>query len=268
MPRVLADVPYGTGTDAVADIHLPDGDAHAGLMVNVHGGGWYTGDKSLATRCSAEFAARGFVVVNANYRILAVDPVPAMVADVLAVLRWVASAAAPPEVRAAAGDHPSVMLTGDSAGAHVALLAAQATVTDELAHALGVDVSSVPRLRGVVSWCGALSLEQLRVDASSEWAERFGAYVEAIAGDEPERLGEYDPVRWMSDSTPPVLAFTSAADFFGESTREYAAVATGVELVDFDTSHPECTHSWQLDPSLAVSQQTYDRTAEFARAHH
>lgn len=264
---LLADVPYGTGTDAVADIHLPGGDAYAGLMVNVHGGGWYTGDKSLATRCSAEFAARGFVVVNANYRILAVDPVPAMVADVLEVLRWTASASAPPEVRAAASDHPSVLLTGDSAGAHVALLAAQTTVTDELARALEVDVTATPRLRGVVSWSGALSLGRLRVESSSQWAERFGTYARAIAGDDPERLGKCDPLRWISEATPPVLAFTSAADFFGDSTREYASAATGVELVDFDGSYPECVHSWQLDPTLAVSQETYDRTAEFARLH-
>lgn len=270
--RMLSDVAYGPGPAAVTDIHLPPpGSAVAPLLLNLHGGGWYTGDKSLATRCCEELAARGLVVVNANYRIPGVDPVPAMVADALAVLRWAHEGVGVPDaVRTAAG--AGVVLAGDSAGAHVAALSCAAQRDPRLARLLGVDAHGITPLSGWVSWCGALSLDELLVDASDPLSERYAVYLRALTGGQrvAARLAEVDPLRWMSEGMPPGLVITSAADFLGSSGRAYVSAAQRaglpVTLIDYDVSHPDCTHSWQMDPELAESQEVYDRTAEFVRA--
>ena len=266
----MLDVPYGDGPSAMADVHLPaERVGTPGLIVNLHGGGWYTGDKSLATRCSAELAARGFVVVNANYRILARDPVPTMVADALVVLRWAASPEAPDAVSEAS--RRGIALAGDSAGAQVAALTTCAVLDEGLARSLDADAAA-PAIRALVSWSGALALDALLLDAHEPLAERFSVYLRALTGGEriAERLAELDPLRWMSDKMPPTLVVTSALDFFRTSSLEYvrAAQAAGLPLqvLDYDASHLACTHSWQLDPRLRESQETYDLTAEFLRA--
>jgi acetyl esterase len=254
------DVRYGDGPAALADVHLPPPSApDPPLLVNLHGGGWYTGDKALATRCCDALADRGLVVVNANYRIRPYDPVPAMVDDALTVLRWVASSEAPDAVHEAS--RRGIALAGDSAGAHVAVLSA-------LAGASTVDA--------VVCWCGGLALGALQVGVDDPLAERFAVYVRALTGSEPgsaaatERLAQLDPVRRLHDGMPPTLVATSALDFFRTSSLQYvrAAQAAGlpVELLDYDASHTACTHSWQLDPLLRESQDTYDLTAAFLRA--
>ena len=262
----LVDVPYGDDSSAMVDVHLPEHAAGVlGLIVNLHGGGWYTGDKSLATGCCAELAARGFVVVNANYRIPARNAIPAMVADALAVLRWVASQDAPEAVREAS--RLGIALAGDSAGAHIAALTTCVQLDEALARGLDVDATA-PAIDALVCWSGALSLEALLVDAGDPLAERFAVYLRALTGGERvvERLAELDPLRWMSDRMPPTLVATSALDFFRTSSLEYVRAARErglpLELLDYDASHSACTHSWQLDPLLRESQETYDLTAK------
>ena len=259
MGRRLADVRYGGGAAAVVDVHLPPTSvAGPPLLVNLHGGGWYSGDKALATRCCDALAERGVVVVNANYRIRGHDPVPAMVADARAVLVWVTSPAAPDAVREAS--RRGIALAGDSAGAHVAAL----TV-----------LADAPMVDALVCWCGGLSLGALEVGADDPLAERFAVYVRALTGAEPgsaaaaERLAELDPVRRLHEGMPRTLVVTSALDFFHASNLEYVLAARTavlpVELLDYDASHAVCTHSWQLDPAHAESQEVYDRTAAFVR---
>ena len=254
---MLADVRYGDGPAALVDVHFPPTSApDPPLLVNLHGGGWYTGDKSLATRCCDALAERGLVVVNANYRIRPHDPVPAMVADALAVLGWVASSVAPDAVREAS--RRGIALAGDSAGAHVAVL----TV-----------LTGTSMVDALVCWCGGLSLGALEVGADDPLAERFAVYVRALTDAEPgsaaaaERLAELDPVRRLHVGMPRTLVTTSALDFFHASNLEYVlaarTAALPVELLDYDASHTACTHSWQLDPSHPESQEAYDVVADF-----
>jgi acetyl esterase/lipase len=272
--RRVTDVPYGDGAAHTLDIHLPPEGCEVGrLLVNLHGGGWYTGDKSLATRCCDELARRGLVVVNANYRILEYDPVPAMVADAIGVLNWVTSDLAPPVVSEAA--MVRVSLAGDSAGAHVAALTSGAQLDARLVALLGLDselVRAAPVIDSLVSWSGALCLAELIVGSGHPQASRMSTYVAAITGGlagaaAAERIAQLDPANWMSADMPPTVIFTSALDFFQSSNTVFedrARVrALPVTMVDFDSSHAECSHSWQLNPALAESQTTYDVTAAF-----
>ena len=186
--------------------------------MNVHGGAWYTGDKSMCHLLSLELQRRGVSVANINYRLPAEDPVPAMVEDVVAAIRWAPRPA---------------FVAGDSAGAHLAVLAAL----------------DAPVL-GVVSFSGALDLAALNEDHP-----RFPGYRTTLgsAANPMDRVGEL---------RVPLLAFSSALDFFLDATERFVRAAGGT-LVYYDETHPDCTHSWQNNPRLAESQETYDRVASF-----
>jgi acetyl esterase/lipase len=274
---VLADVPYGKDPAQTVDVFAPtELGQETTILINLHGGGWYTGDKSLATGCCAQLARRGLVVVNANYRIRTDDPAPLMVNDALSVLEWLGSSTNSPSFVAAAARN-GVTLAGDSAGAHIAALASAATLDPSLAELLEVGELAALAAGGIsalIAWSGALGLSELLVDKAHPEYERFTGYISTLTGRRAAtaaaaRIAELDPVTWINERMPPTLVFTSALDFFHDSTIAFTTVARRAHCpiteVVFDASHLQCSHSWQLDSSLCESQTTYDSSAEFAK---
>lgn len=162
---VIRDLPVPTVADpsVTFDVWKPGGARSARprpVALLVHGGGWQTGDKRQweQSRWAQRLAARGWIVVNANYRLACSRPSQAAsepaapapeaeaaasleragdregrardarlcghamrtsIADVRATLRYVARSA-----RAWGGDEQRIVLFGASAGAQLAMLAA------------------------------------------------------------------------------------------------------------------------------------------------
>ena len=122
--EVSRNVPYLTvpGVNARAlslDIYAPKGGEKRPVVVYVHGGGWRAGDKSRVSRKPQLFCTEGWVFVSVNYRLLPAGKHPTNARDVAAALAWVKSHIA--EYR---GDPGCILLTGHSAGAHLAALVA------------------------------------------------------------------------------------------------------------------------------------------------
>ncbi|MFZ5857899.1 MAG: alpha/beta hydrolase [Chloroflexota bacterium] len=89
------------------------------VVIFVHGGGWFRGDKSIVDAKSAAFNARGYVFVSVNYRLLPEVDVVQQMEDVARAVRWVKR-----NIGQYGGDPSQIFLMGHSAGAHlVALLA-------------------------------------------------------------------------------------------------------------------------------------------------
>jgi acetyl esterase/lipase len=111
------------GTALVGDLYLPQGTTPAPVLIGVHGGGWQLGNRKFYTNMGAYLAANGFAVFAIEYRLMApgVSTYPGAVYDVRAAIQF---------VRAKAGelglDPERIGLVGDSAGAHLASLAALA----------------------------------------------------------------------------------------------------------------------------------------------
>ena len=79
---VHRDVTYGSadGVTLLMDVYRPPAGAEPyPAVVVVHGGGWYTGDKSDAdvVNASRVLADAGYVVFNINYRLAPEFPFPA-----------------------------------------------------------------------------------------------------------------------------------------------------------------------------------------------
>ncbi len=118
------DVAYGPhGRENLLDVwrhpDLPVG-VRAPVLVEFHGGAWSSGQKeSEANPLMTHLAERGWVCVTANYRLGPTARWPAMIDDVRAALRWVHA-----HIADHGGDPGFVAVTGGSAGAHLAALAA------------------------------------------------------------------------------------------------------------------------------------------------
>ncbi|PIL42489.1 lipase [Massilia eurypsychrophila] len=123
--QVKPDLVYGTasGQQLKLDLYLhraaAKGRAPAPLLVYFHGGGWVDGRKENAAFMLLPYLAMGWSVANVEYRLAKVAPAPAAVEDVRCALRWLRANAA-----AHGADASTMVVAGDSAGGHLALMAA------------------------------------------------------------------------------------------------------------------------------------------------
>jgi acetyl esterase/lipase len=116
------DIPYGpAGHRNQLDIWR-DGVAPqpAPVLVQVHGGGWVTGDRvGQAHPLLVRMAQLGWVCVSISYRLSPRETWPAQLDDVRRAVGWVKE-----NISRWGGDPTFVAITGGSAGGHLAMLAA------------------------------------------------------------------------------------------------------------------------------------------------
>jgi acetyl esterase/lipase len=121
--EVVRNVAYTEGgVKAKLDIYRPAGRdlSRAPVLVQVHGGAWIIGRKEeQGLLLMNRMAARGWVCVAVNYRLAPKHPWPTQIIDVKRALAWVRE-----HVAEYGGDPDYLVLTGGSAGGHLASLAA------------------------------------------------------------------------------------------------------------------------------------------------
>ena len=122
--RSAAGISYGdAGMRNLLDVwkrsDLP-ADAKAPVLFQVHGGAWTMGRKEgQAEPLMAHLAERGWVCVTANYRLSPRASWPDHIVDVKKALAWTKAT-----IAEYGGDPDFVVITGGSAGGHLASLAA------------------------------------------------------------------------------------------------------------------------------------------------
>jgi acetyl esterase/lipase len=92
--NVDRDLAYGPDPSQRADVYHPQAPNGA-LIVNIHGGGWWQGDKSKEEAISQRFAQAGFTVAAINYRLAdgaaGVNLYPTQAEDVISAIDWLRS---------------------------------------------------------------------------------------------------------------------------------------------------------------------------------
>ena len=127
---VQEDVVFGTGggRDLHCDVYRPAGvEAGAPAVLLVHGGGWRNGDRTQLRGYGILLGRAGYVCVASEYRLIPEAPWPAQIHDVKAALRWMRANADDLGI-----DPDRIAIEGNSAGAHLALLAAGTPGAPEL----------------------------------------------------------------------------------------------------------------------------------------
>ena len=118
--RIVPDIAYRKGSEAwKLDLAMPEakGARPRPALIMVHGGAWRNGDKRAPAFIGAalEFAARGYVCVTVNYRLLGeAATIADCIADVKCAVRWLRAHAEEYHV-----DPTRFGAYGNSAGAHL-----------------------------------------------------------------------------------------------------------------------------------------------------
>ena len=125
LPAVkIRDLAYGSFASSKMDVYLPAGRTPATpFVIVIHGGAWVMGDKEWGTRTQDSLLAHGIASANINYR-YADDHTThyaQLLADIDSAIQFCVAHGSKWNTR-----KQKLVITGESAGAHLALLYAYA----------------------------------------------------------------------------------------------------------------------------------------------
>lgn len=141
---------------SLLDVYIPedkfDRSEKLPVLVNVHGGGYFYGDKELYRFYCMEMARYGFAVVNFNYRLSPEYTFPSPLQDINEVIRWIESHADEYGM-----DVNNLFMMGDSAGAQLASHYAAINSNPEFAKLFALKKHSL-KIKGLCLSCGMYDL--------------------------------------------------------------------------------------------------------------
>jgi len=213
--EVFPNITYGTAnnTELKLDLYLPrNRTAPVPTLVFYHGGGWVEGRKESDVFLFLPYVALGWAVVNVEYRLGRVSPAPAAVEDCRCALRWVYQRA-----KVYRFDTEKIVLTGGSAGGHLALITGMLPAGTPFDRQCPTDNSTrwqdgtepVMKVAAIVNWFGITDVAALLdgPDAKHYAIEWFGSMK-----DREELARELSPLTCARDGVPPVITIHGDRD--------------------------------------------------------
>jgi len=278
------DVVYGENSDSgrslVADLLQPPAEVpHTGVaMIFVHGGGWWYGRKDISKfPYFQRLVFQGHVVMDINYTLAPHSSVPGMVKDVKQAILWLKQQAG------MCGVNPErVVLTGQSAGAHLCLLAAY-TPNHPAFQPAGMEGDT--SVSGMISYCGPPDMAALYYDIQARLIryvpnrsvnrihrlmEILGGHGDSLAngiasvvGGTPDEIPDVyrliSPVTYVSRDCPPTLLLQSTHDLlvdYQDVERLYHKLRE-VEAPVIYVPFPNCAHAFEsVLPRVSPPAQT------------
>lgn len=211
------------------DVYYPENTkGKLPVIIDIHGGGWMYGDKELNKIYCLNLAKRGFVVFNISYRLVPDVTVNEQLQDCAEALKWIGE-----HMSEYPCDVENIMLTGDSAGGHLAAFSAVLMTNSELRNIFDVVDCNIKLT--------ALTLTSPVADMNPGGA--LGIYTKAMWGENYKFKQTY-PYMNFSDimdmgQLPPTCLITSSGDFIAiKQTRHFANLMKEKnipsKLMDFD----------------------------------
>ncbi len=261
------DISYGPyDTWNLLDLYLPkdagkDTDCALPVIVSIHGGGFFYGDKELYRFYCMHLAEFGFAVVNYNYRLAPEFHFPAPIEDAAAVLRWISANA-----ESFGLDKCNVFMVGDSAGAQLVSQMACILSNSEYADLFGLDLPKDVTLRAVSLACGVYNFPTA-AEAGEEgiFIDYFGEA--SVLDDERAKVLDH-----ITADYPPAFVFSAYCDTL------YAACEPMAKLIaerggesEFRIygapDKPEISHVFHVNMKLAEGEKANRDQTEFFRRH-
>lgn len=150
----------------------------------------------------APYLAMGFAVVNVGYRLGNVAPAPAAVEDVRAALRWIGRNAKQYLI-----DTAALVVTGHSAGGHLALMTGMLPPNNEFDRASGID--TLPRVAAIINWFGITDV----ADQIEGGANKRDYAVRWFGREQNQDLARrVSPLSYVRKGLPPILTLHGDAD--------------------------------------------------------
>jgi acetyl esterase len=207
--RIISDVRYGADSGLQAlDVIVPNGEPPFPVLVYMHGGGFHGKDKKEYSYMVRRFAREGYVVFNINYRLAPEYLFPCAFEDVSRAIRWVHHNAG-----SYGGDNHRMFLTGDSTGAYLAAVYAEALQSPRIMSSLSMEEGIPPQhLLGLLLFYGTYDLDTV-LETGFPMIEvmchgYFGSDPRVYAA----RAEIASPARHVTGSFPPSLLISGEKD--------------------------------------------------------
>ena len=219
------------------------------VVVFFYGGGWVSGDRADYGFVGRAFAARGFVTIIPDYRLVPQVCFPTFVEDGARAIRWVRD-----HVAAFGGDPTRINLSGHSAGSYIA---AMLSLDSHFLAGTGVDPSII---RATALLSGPYDFypftEQRGRDALGQWP----------------RPRETQPISFVRRDAPPMLLMHGTSDTVVQprNSRRLAAALTAAGATAELKLYPGKSHIdtiKSLSPLFRGSTTALTDSVAFFEAH-
>ena len=237
---------------------------HAVAVLHLHGGAWRVGTPAMLDSRSTLLAARGYTVIQVQYRLLGQAAWPAPITDLRSALRWVAGHADD------LGVHPdAIVLWGHSAGAHIALTTAATVADQSLDH--DSDDRTIPVAAAAVIDCYApvsfhpedtsmLQIGPAGIDLAAILANQRsdGALPAIDLLEKPctqEDADAISPLVLVGPDFPPTMMVHGTADVLIRpiNSRRLADELSRLGVISELVSFAECNHEFDAAPSYGAA---------------
>lgn len=246
------DLSYGSDAMHRFDVYVKkDVPLPLPVIINVHGGGWYYGDKTIYKAYCLRLAKQGYCVVNFNYRLAPEHPYPAALDDIDRLCHYIATT-----IHRYGGDTQRVYVVADSAGAELALQ----YVTLQMSETFHKQFSYEPlpySFRKVALYCGVYFLETSPTMITGRLKHLRHAYLpDAIWEQYRDQL---NPEPWMKETAIQWLLATGQDDFLRDDTVNLHQFLdrhhVSHHFYDYHSDAESVRHVFELHPDTAVATE-------------
>lgn len=187
--RLHRNLAYGDHPRQQLDVYVPSNmTGSAPVMMFFYGGSWQKGSKDEYRFVGQAFAAKGYVVVIADYRLYPEVHFPEFMHDAAKALRW-----AHENIAGYGGDPENLFLAGHSAGGYIATM-------------LTVNPRYIREAGGATSWIRG----SIGIAGPYDFLPFTDPKIKDIFSKMPDRLTQ--PIHFVKAHLPPILLLTGDAD--------------------------------------------------------
>jgi acetyl esterase/lipase len=205
--QVDGNIPYGDLPQQRLDVMYPNGGGPNATskspgVIMFHGGGWIQGDKATMSSFYSRFLAHGFIVCSAEYRVADGAPdhiAPAAVEDALLAAKWFWDYLDYYNV-----DRERYVVTGASAGGHLALMVGMATPEAGLGPTSPQDFE----IAAIVNGYGPSDVPDL-LQRNTSWAVQW---LPANTPDRDALAARLSPQTYARADIPPLISVHGSND--------------------------------------------------------
>ena len=213
--ETIPNITYQTANDTELklDLYMPRNRQQAKpTVLFIHGGGWIEGRKEQDVLLLLPYISMGWSVVNVEYRLAKNSLAPAAVEDTRCALRWIYNNAERFKF-----DTSKIVLTGGSAGGHLALITGMLPGNSEFDRGCPTDNSvrwttgkETPlKVAAIVNWFGITDLNDILSGANAKHyaIEWFGSLPNRA-----ELAKQISPLNNVRSDTPPIITIHGDSD--------------------------------------------------------
>lgn len=265
------------GNRHTLDIYLPNkGTAPYPVIVDIFGGGWYFGNKSShKLEPALNLLKRGFAVVSINYSLSSQGTLDTQIQEVKASIRYIRKNAKTYQL-----DPDRIALLGESAGAHLAAVAATSSASGALVDPAWPNQEVSDAVQAVIAVYCPVYLDLMKelfcvekmawgldtvIEEYGQADSMEGVLLGGPAKQVPDAARKANPITYLDENCPPFLFLHGNQDQVVPiiGAMNFAAQMMGkigVENVEFqvvDGAHHDI-HDFEKD-------WIYDLEADFLR---